>query len=189
MKKKSIMMIAAGIVLAGGIGLFVLFFLLKGREFVVRIPEKELAEKINQKMPFTKTYLILFEVTLANPRIDLVEKSERINGGVDVTVKIKIDHEAKDLVGKIDLSGGVRYAAETGEFFLVDPHIERVSIAGLSEKYTTQVGKALGAALSAFYTKHAIYTLRSSDLKKTAARLLLKSIVVDQQELVVTLGW
>lgn len=45
------------------------YFYFSGREYVIAIPKAEIAQKLNQKLPMEKTYLLIFKVMFDNPRI------------------------------------------------------------------------------------------------------------------------
>ena len=182
--KKKLMIMAVGIfvVTAGG------FYYLSGKQFVVRVPERKIKEIMAEKLPMTKSYLFIFEVTLSNPRVNLANGTDRINAGLDVTLNIKINDEKKQLGGSIDILGGIKYSQNEGEFFLKDPQIVNLSVQGLPKGLANKATIVLEKALKSYYSTHPIYRLKTSDMKQATARLILKNIVVDNKDLVITLG-
>jgi hypothetical protein len=60
------------------------YFYFSGKEYVVRITESEIREKLSEKLPLTKSYFFFIQITLKNPRIRLENGSDRINAGLDV---------------------------------------------------------------------------------------------------------
>jgi hypothetical protein len=164
------------------------YFYFSGKEYVVRMSESEIREKLDEKLPLTKSYFLIIHITLKNPRVLLENGTKRVNAGLDVLLNITIGKNTKPLGGTIDVSGGVRYLAENGEFFLTNPVIENLGVQGIPDKYLLKVNKALTQALAKYYEENPIYTLRATDVKKAAARMVLKDVVVENKELVVTLG-
>lgn len=154
----------------------------------IRIPEQQIRQRLAEKLPLRKTYLYIFELTLENPRVDLREDSGRIVAGLDIRVRIRGGAEDRVLHGTVDASGSLRYAAAKGQFFLAAPKIEQLSIAGLPEERTAQVRAVLETALAEYYADHPIYRLKTGDVKQAAAKLVLKDVAVDGNELVVTMG-
>lgn len=77
---------------------------------------------------------------------------------------------------------------KNGEFFLTGPTIDQLSVQGIPKKYTKKANLFLIKAISEFYSKHPIYTLKQYDLKQLAAKTILKDVVVENNELVVRLG-
>jgi hypothetical protein len=176
----------------GGIILVVLlasaYFYFSGKEYVFRFTESEIQNTLETNLPLTKTYLFIIQVTLKNPRVQLENGSRRVNAGLDVVLNITVDQNPEPLGGSVDVSGGVRYLSETGEFFLTDPNIERLHIQGVSEGYTDKVNSALTKALAEYYSEHPIYKLSSFDAKQVTVKMVLRNVVVENQELVITLG-
>ncbi len=182
---KKIFLVLLAILLIAAISAYLYF---TGKRYVVRISENQIQEKLAKKLPLTKSYFFIFEVTLDNPRVELRDTSKRVEAGLDVILNITINKNPKPLGGSLDVSGGVKYVAEKGEFFLTDPKIESLAVQGIPAKYTDKVNKVLTKALSEYYKDNPIYTLRSSDAKEAVARLVLKDVVVEGNELVITFG-
>ncbi len=175
----------AVIVLVGFVGAY---FYFEGREYEFRFSEDDLRLKLSERLPIEKTYLFVFQVVLDSPRITLVEGSDRVQAGLDVTLNIRIDDEPLPLGGSVDASGGVRYDPMEGEFYLTDPIVESLAVQGVPARYTDRVNSVLTKALAEYYEDRPIYALEESDVKQAAAKLVLKSVVVQDRLLVVTLG-
>lgn len=183
MRKKLIILTILLAALAAGAYLY-----FQGREYTFRFTEAELHDKLAERLPLQETYLFIFQVVLDNPRLLLVNGSDRVNAGLDVTLNIHINDEPLPLGGQLDVSGGVRYEAAEGQFFLTEPEIDRLSVQGIPAAFTDRVDSVLTRALAAYYVDRPIYTLRESDVGQAAAKLLLKNVIVENKELVVTLG-
>lgn len=164
------------------------YFYFSGREYVIVIPEATIQEKLNEKLPLSKTYLIVFNVTLDNPRVDLSEGTDRINAGLDIVLNIKINNHEKPLGGTLDASGALKYVPEEGAFYLAEPVVENLSIQGLPGQYTARASKAAEIALANFYSTRPIYTLKATDTKQAAAKLLLRSLEIQEDKVVAILG-
>ena len=167
------------------IGAYIFF---SGKEYIVRISESQIKAAMEQKLPLTKTYLFIIDVTLENPRVELRDGSSRIAGGMDVELNIRINENPEPLGGSIDLSGGVSYVSDGGHFFLIDPVVDNFSIQGLAENIKPKVNKAIEKSLSEYFSKNPIYTLKKADLKQAAAYAVLKNVSVEGKELVISLG-
>jgi len=164
------------------------YFYFSGKEYIFRFSENQIHEKLSQKLPLTEKYLFIFEVTLDNPRVTLNNGSDRVIAGLDIILNIWVGKNPQPLGGSIDASGGVKYVSEKGEFFLTDPVVERFAIQGIPEQYSKKVNKVLTKALNEYYETHPIYKLNPTDAKQVAARLILKNVIIENQQLVVTLG-
>ncbi|MCK4841171.1 MAG: DUF1439 domain-containing protein [Methylococcales bacterium] len=155
---------------------------------ILRITEDKIQKELEKKLPVSKTYLLIFKVTLDKPRVILSSANEKVNMGLNAILSIKMGKDAQFLSGSIDVSAGIKYVAETGTFFLTDPGIEALNISGIPEKYMQKVNTVINKSLSDYYAEHPIYTLNTGDIKQKTAKLLLKSIVVEDKRIVVRLG-
>ncbi len=164
------------------------YYHFSNREYVFRFTENQLQGKLDAKLPFTRSYFLIFQVTVDNPRISLADESGRVRTGLDVTLNIRIGDEPKQLGGTVDVSSRVKYVPEKGQFFLTDPMVEHLAIQGIPPRYSQDADAAITQALSAYYSEHPIYTLKRTDVKQAAARLVLKKFVIENHDLVVTLG-
>lgn len=159
-----------------------------GKEYVYRFTEAQLQQALSERLPLTKSYLLIFQITLDHPRVTLVNGSDRVRAGLDITLNVRVREQPLPLGGSVDASGGVRYDPKAGRLFLTQPKIEHLELQGIPEQYTSGASAALSKALDAYYADHAIYTLNAFDARELAARLVLKSVVIKEQQLVVTLG-
>jgi hypothetical protein len=182
---RKLLLTALLIVAVGVVGTYVYF---QGKEYTFRLTEAELQEKLADRLPLRKTYLFIFEVVLDDPRLALIEGSDRVNAGLDVTLNIKINDEPLPFGGELDVSGGVRYDAREGQFFLTDPVIENLSVQGVPANYTDGVNSVVTTAIGELFSDRPIYTLKGSDVKTATAKLLLKNVVIEERVLIVTLG-
>lgn len=153
---------------------------------VIRLSESQIQEKLDARMPFSKSVLFIFKITLANPQVRLKEQEPHVHLGLDVLMQLGDD--GKPLGGRIEAAGAIRYDSAQGAFFLVDPVVERVAVQGIPERYTDKVNAALSVALAAYWAQRPIYTLSTLNGKQAAARLVLRNVAVENGELVVTLG-
>lgn len=158
-----------------------------GKEYVIRLTEAELQAKLDQRFPMHRDLLFVVQMDLAHARVHLLEGSNRVSIGVDVTLNIRLRDQPKSFGGSIDVDGGLRYEAFKGRFFLTDPHIRALRVNGIPEKYRTEVERVVRDAIADAMNKGPVYTL-SADAGQLLARLLLKSVVVRDRELVITLG-
>lgn len=164
------------------------YFYFKGRRFEHVITEAQIREKLDLRLPFTRTYFRLVDVTLENPRVDLVDGSDRVHAGLDVRLSLRPIGEDKSFGGSVDASAAIKYVPEKGQFFLVEPDVRRLEIDGLPAKYTEKAKLAVSKALEQYYEDHPVYTLNPAQAKQAAAKLLLKSVVTRDEKLFITLG-
>lgn len=163
-----------------------------GERYTLAFTEDQLAAKLAEKFPFDKRYFFFVNVHLDNPRISLVEGSNRISFGCEIETELKLEINSEKgvgpLRGTVQLSGKVRYEPEEGAFFLDEPVVETLSIAGFPEKWRGKLNDAVSRAAGEFLNRAPIYRLRPTDIKKAAARLVLRDVQVIDKKLVITMG-
>lgn len=164
------------------------FFLLQDRQYEIRLTEAQLLEQIDRKLPFTKSYLAVFDISLENPRITMPEDGKRVLAGLDIIADVRIG-AGKQIKGSADVSAGIRYAAEAGEFYLVDPNIEHLETQDIPLLYSTKADDAIRKTLAAFFRSQPVYTLKDSDAKQKSAKMVLQDVMVEEGVLVLTLGF
>jgi hypothetical protein len=180
--------VAAAIVVVVLVAAVSLYFVLRGDEYELRLTQQEIQDRFDEKFPFSKRHLLLFEVTYSNPKVILTEGSDRIRFSTDAELSNFATSGGQRLSGSCEVVAGLRYDAEQHAFFLIDPEIEKLDIAGLPVELTPKVQQAMVATAEEVLTRRPVYTLRPTDLKKAAARAVLKSVKVENGVLVIALG-
>lgn len=185
--RKSAFIAAFGIV-------FIIFLTLFGytyfseKRYIFTLSESQLQEKLSERLPITKTYLFIIQITLDNPRIHLQDGSDRVHAGLDIALNIRVSGAGQPLKGGMDISGSIAYRPQEGAFYLTDPIVEKLAVQGIPEKYLGKVQHALHTALLDYYTQRPIYTLQSSNMQQAAAKLLLQDVAIHNQKIIFTLG-
>lgn len=163
-----------------------------GERYKIVLTEEQLIAKWNEKFPFEKTYLFVFTLRFSNPNMELEDGSNRIAFGCDIETKLKLQINSEDGVGVLrgtgKLSGKIRYESSEGAFFLDEPTVESLDVGGIPEKWRTKVNESAYKATREFLSRAPIYRLRPTDLKKAAARLVLRDVQVIDKKLIITMG-
>jgi hypothetical protein len=173
---------AIAVVVLGAAG----YCFLGSRSWTVRLSETALRQELEQHVPFTRTYLLLFEVTLDNPRVTLPEGADRMAVGFDAMVRIRTRGSSAPLRGALELSGGVRYDPGPGELYLTDARVDRVTGLPVPPEYVASVNEALTRAVAEYMRRWPIYTLVAENRRQRAARLLLRDVTIEDSHLVLT---
>ena len=173
------------LVIAGMVGVTGLLYF-SAREHVVRLSERQIAQKLRAAFPIEKTYLVVAKVGLTNPVVRLEAGSDRIGFRTDGAVDVL--EGAWRVRGKINLSGRVRYRPETGDLFLDDSRVEGLSIAGLPQQYQGAVRTAADLAAREFLSDRPLYRLKRAEVRPPLVTLRIKRIVIKDRAVEVTLA-
>lgn len=190
-QNKRILSLVIGAVICLTITAGALAWSLWGNRFQVVITEQQIVDKLHEKFPFRKTFFRLLDLTLQDPEILLEEGSNRVAFGLEIQTNIRLAVNGDPygpLIGRIKLSGLVRYDANTAQFFLDEPRVERLEIQNVPESWSERLNQAATKAVSEILSRAPIYRLNSADLKQAAARVVLRDVVVKDKKVFVTLG-
>lgn len=177
-----IIVVALAVILGGG------FLYLEGKRYEVVITQDQIDQGLAGHFPYTKQYFRVFSLTYTNPQVVLLEASDRVEVGLDVTLNIRINDEPKQLGGGATVTTGVRYEPETQVFYLDDAVIDRLAVQGLPEQWLKPVTEVASKAAQELIKTQPVYRLEAKDAKTTAAKMLLKGFEVREQSIHVTLG-
>lgn len=172
------------VLLLGAAGVYLY---MSGKKYEISLTETQLKAKLDEHLPMKNTYMVIIDVTLDNSRVALLEGSDRINAGVDVTVAIRAGSPMQ-FKGTVDASAGIAYEPTKGQFFLTNPIVEKVTIPGVPETYTSKVNSVISYALSDYFKKQPVYTLDAADYKQRATQVILKGVVIKDRRLILELG-
>jgi hypothetical protein len=154
--------------------------------YVIEITPEQIQEKLDAAFPISKQYLMLLNLTLKDPSVTLQEGSDRIGFGVTAATNVSVNDT--DLAGRAHMTAAVRYDPEQASLSLVDPLVESLEISLLPEKYHDEVMAAASVAAKQYLDDYEVYRLETSGFRQKVARLALKSVVVEDGVLKITLG-
>lgn len=156
------------------------------RGIIIEITQQQIQERLAQKFPISRTYLVGLNLTLSDPEVVLEEGSDRIGFKVSAATNIKVDGES--IGGRINLSSGVGYRRDEGALALLDPGVEEVALSRLPREYEDEVVAAADLAVGHYLEGYTVYKLDRKDLKQRLAKLVLQEVAVRNGALRVKLG-
>jgi hypothetical protein len=164
------------------------WWFLAGRSLEIRIPEAELQRAIASRFPLAQTHYMVLELNLEQPRLALREDSGRIALGIDARLNLRLGRQREPLGASIDLETGLRYVAGEGQFFLDQPVVTALDVGGVPSDWSERARGVLTVAATGALTRAPVYTLKPSDQRQAAAKMVLREVRVEGKDLVVRLG-
>ncbi|MFH1312300.1 MAG: DUF1439 domain-containing protein [Candidatus Eisenbacteria bacterium] len=155
--------------------------------YVIKITPEQIQEKLNPVFPISKRYLAVFKLTLKDPTVSLKEGSNRIGFGVTAATNVSVSDT--DLAGRAHMTAGIRFDPEEASLSLVDPLVETLDISLLPEKYHDEVMLAATIVAKEYLDDYEVYRLELSGIKQAIAKMVLKSVLVEDGVLNITLGF
>lgn len=183
--RQGLLLVVLFLMVAGTIA----FVVLRDETYEVRITQQQLQQKIDPKFPITKTHLLILKVTWQNPTITLAEGSSRATVSFDAELILRDDKDKPTtLKGTAQASSAIRYQEEKYQFYLVEPKVEQLNLPGVPAKWEGKIAELFNKYASEVFDQLPVYTIPKTDLPKAAARMFLKSVTVENGELVAVFG-
>ena len=170
------------VAIAGGV------WALSKNTYTIKLSAPMIEQALNTRLPLEKNYYAIFDVTVDEPRVNLIENSDRVFAGVDIVLEVAAGSRRIPVSGAVDLSGAIDYDADRAAFFLVDPRIEAMNIEGVPQRWADRSRSVVSLAIKEFYEQRPIYSLESDEMGTKAAKLVLRDVIVKDERVVVTLG-
>ncbi|GAB4168378.1 MAG: hypothetical protein OHK0026_04170 [Rhodocyclaceae bacterium] len=156
------------------------------------LPSKEitltgarLEELIAKHYAGTRSFLAIFDLQLANPKVSFVPEQNRVRAAMDV--KLSNPLVGTPLQGSTVISGRLAYDAASRAIVLREPRAEAVDIRGVPERYAAPVSR-IGTWLTDQVLKEfPLYTLGEQDLKSAGVQYAPKDLRVERDRLTLTL--
>jgi hypothetical protein len=152
--------------------------------YTLEISESELQKKVSAMMPLTKKNMFV-AVTLFDPKVDLIKESNKI--GVFTNIEVVALGHLKGS-GRANITGTLKYDAQKGEFYFKDPKIVSLEVDNVAEKYVPKIKKLTQQALTKSMSVYPVYKFNDEDIKHKLAKAALKSVIIEQEKLLITLS-
>jgi hypothetical protein len=163
--------------------LFLLIWMPQVRALTIELTAEDIQAQLAGQFPVRQERPYI-TVILSDPVVMLEDNSDRI--GVELTVSTttlgNIVGHARGLV-----DGRLRYVPQTGEFFLVNPEVRRLQVAGVPQQYQRDMQSVVAAVAKDTLARLPVYRLNEQDPNQALAKRHLKSATVRDGRLVLDL--
>jgi len=144
----------------------------------------ELQSKVEKSFPVEKKKRLV-KVELSNPDILLAAGSERIGMRMQIVAAVP---GLGTVTGTAEADGDLVYRSDQGRIAITDTQLRQLHIADVPEVYHKTI-EALAAGLTKKYLSDVtLHTLNQDDFKESLAKLLLRTIAVEDGRVVVEIG-
>jgi len=154
------------------------------RTLTVSIEQAEIQRRVTALFPIQREAL-LARVTLENPVVVLREGSDRIGLDLDVRLVLPLVPEQS---GKLGASGKLAYRPAEKAFYLEQPALDRLEVAGVPASQTEALRRPTEAVVTFVLANLPVYQLAGRDYKEAAAEHVLKSVSVRNGKVEAELG-
>lgn len=152
--------------------------------YEVVITQEKLQAKLDAMMPIERKEFIL-AIVISEPKLELLAETNEVAVGLNVSATAPGGLRG---AGKGRLRGEVRYASESGAFFIDRPVLETLEIERVPQALSRDIKSIAQLAISEALVAYPIYTLDDTDLQQRMAKSMLKSVRVQNSALVFELS-
>jgi hypothetical protein len=181
---KKILLIA--MVAAIAAGLF-MYRHLTQNEITVRISQKEIDAILAKQFPREKTHWKIVQITYTNPRATFVPATNQVRIGIDAKIVAGIKPLEQEFHASTSLLTNLKYDADQKKVVLHNAQCEQLELPLIPEKYRDLTKQAMNITAAACFEKIPIYELKPRNQSQRIARMVLRDLHVDQDQLVFTL--
>lgn len=127
----------------------------------------------------------LVRARFTQPQILLRPGTDRIGLSLDVQIRLP---GGKKMDGSLILGSALQYESSRGEILLADPLIEDVQIDGVPKRFEDLIHTLSKVVAKRYLAQIPIDRLQADDVEESLAKLVLRSVTVQDGEVVVVLG-
>ncbi|MFP6845888.1 MAG: DUF1439 domain-containing protein [Thalassolituus sp.] len=162
----------------------VLLMSLQAYAYDMRISEAQLQEQLNARMPWQQAKSFV-NLTINNALVDLLPEGNRVRVTTDAKVMLSIGLQSS---GTLVFEGDIRYKTEDHSFYIDNPVIIDMQVEGMSPQLKPQVITLAQHSIEPALKDRPVYTLSDSDATQVMAKMMLKDLTIEKDEVILTLS-
>jgi len=145
----------------------------------------QIAQKLDEKLALPISLLNVFDVNLSNSLVTF----DKATGRIITTMDTKLNSQllGKSLVGKLGISGKLRFDAATSTVVLDEPKIDNINFAGTDSKFNNALNAMAQTVGSELLNGLTLYTVKPEDLTFGGTTYTPKDLQVTDNGLQLTL--
>lgn len=152
----------------------------------VSVSEADIQNMLNKKLDVPIQLLKIFDVSLSNSVVKFDKDTGRMHTTLDTSLQSKLFDES--LVGKLGISGKLRFDAATQSIVLDEPQIEQFNIAGADSKQNEMMNALAKVIAGPLLNGLTLYKVKEEDLKFGGTSYTPKNMQVTGNGLQITLS-
>jgi Protein of unknown function (DUF1439) len=169
-KRTPLFLLCIGVALLGGCG-----YGFNDGKLTLDFSAEQIQNAIAPKFPVENCPVMLTCIKLQNPKVTLLENSDRITLGFDSTVTLL----QQPIAGTAVVSAKPRFQNSTGQIFLEDTRIQDFKMQGVSANVTTLITQYGSALAQLALQTTPIYSFKNAQAEKIAKMGISEVKVVD----------
>jgi hypothetical protein len=152
--------------------------------YTIGLTASDIQQTLQSKLPFSRSKLLV-TATVRALDVEFMETGDRI------LLRPQVDLDLvgqRALRGRAVVTGQLRYAPKTGEFFFDKSSVAEVAIDGLPTSLRAPTEEIIARAAESYLASAPVYRLKQSDFKQSLAKMVLKSVQTRNGRLEIVIG-
>jgi hypothetical protein len=166
------------------LGAMALLLALLSNAYDMRITEVQLQEQLNTRMPWQQAKSFV-NLTINNALVDLLPEGNRVRITTNAKVMLSVGLQSN---GILIFEGDIRYKTEDHSFYIDNPVIIDMQVEGMAPQLRPQVITLAQHAIEPALKDRPVYTLSDKDATQVMAKMMLKDLTIEKNEVVLTLS-
>lgn len=150
-------------------------------EKTVVVHKSKIQDALDSKFPIEKN-MVVMKHTLSDPKVYFSGEN------IGIKFNYKGMYLEKQIDANIDVAGKIFYNQKKGAFYLQNFDLVSFDVNEMNFTTSNKLKNGLLNVLNNYIDKYPVYKLKQTDVKQNLAKLLLKDISVDGNNLVIRLS-
>ena len=155
------------------------------QDHTIDIQQQDLQEALDELFPVSDTYLKIFTLTLAQPKIQIHPDTDRIYFSLRALTNVPLDEG--DLTGDATVSAKLRYDRSEGAFYLVDMRVDKLDLSHREGEYGATVRIVLSVLMGNVFEENPVYQLDGSDRLQAFVKGAIREVKISRGRVLVTM--
>lgn len=151
----------------------------------IRFSRSELQQGIESYMPYSHQHPF-FQLTINQPQLTLLSEEQRlrIRAHIDLITALGSANQ-----GWLTLDGKLRYQADNHSFYIDDLRLIDLEVEGIIPEFKPRILKVVQELVSPLLSGQPLYTLKDNDMQEALAKMMLRSIKIENNQVVAVLSF
>lgn len=151
--------------------------------YTLAISEAEIQEKVASMMPIERKRFFVTAI-FSHPKIELAEKANEVGIHSQIDIKALGGIES---TGKTKITGTLSYDKNKAEFYFKNPVVVNLAFDKMPASYLPILKNIVQLVITKLLSSTPIYKLKGGDLKHDLTKTMIKSVTVENKQLLVEL--
>ncbi len=154
--------------------------------YTMKVSASQIQENMQKSFPI-KQNVVVGSISLINPQIVLNKKTNKMQTGLTFSYKPPFFSAQS---GTIDLSGGIHYNKQNKSFYMLNPSIDNMkhNNSAMAFGMPDNMKSMMSSLVNEVFKKYPVYELKSNSISEKIIQKTLKSVKIDDGNMLLKFG-